>query len=213
MPGKRGHRLLNRLIRITDLRLPFAAQRDQLVRQRQWLIDLDRLLDPVEPPASAAAVARQVQAYLDQLQTSQAASGDAWDQQVAGHIVQTFRNRWWGLFACYDVAGLPRTNNELETFLRRLKTGQRRITGRKNVHDFIVRYGRFAAFLDETESQQTLLARLLEVPLSAFEQARTHLDLIQERAEKRHRFRHDQPIFLAALETRWAAACTLPVAS
>lgn len=213
MPGKRGHRLLNRLIRITDLRLPFAAQRDQLVRQRQWLIDLDRLLEPVEPPASGAVVAQQVQAYLDRLQTTQAASGDAWDQQVAGHIAQTFRNRWWGLFACYEVAGLPRTNNELEAFLRRLKTGQRRITGRKNVHDFIVRYGRFAAFLDDAESQQTLLVRLLEVPLSAFEHERAHLDLIQERAAKRHRFRHDQPIFLAALETRWAAACTLPVAS
>ena len=132
---------------------------------------------------------------------------------MAAHIVQTFRNRWWGLFACYEVAGLPRTNNEMETFLRRLKTGQRRITGRKNVHDFIVRYGRFAAFLDDTESQQALLARLLEVPLSAFEQARAQLDTIQELEQKRHRFRHHQPIFLAALETRWAATCTSPVTS
>jgi hypothetical protein len=196
---------------VTDLRLSFVAQRDQLVRQRQWLIDLDRLLDPVEPPASGSVVAQQVQAYLDQLQVSQAANGDAWDQRVADHIVQTFRNRWWGLFACYDVVGLPRTNNELETFLRRLKTGQRRITGRKNVHDFIVRYGRFAAFLDDTESPSALLKRLSEVPLGAFEYERAQLDVIQELAGKRHRFRHDQPIFLAALETRWTAACTLSV--
>jgi hypothetical protein len=213
MPGKRGHRLLERLIRITDLRLPFAAQREQLVRQRQWLIDLDRLLDPNEPPASGAVVAQQVQTYLDRLQTTQAVSGDAWDQQVVAHIAQTFRNRWWGLFACYEVAGLPRTDNEMETFLRRLKTGQRRVTGRKNVHDFIVRYGRFAAFLDDTESQQALLTRLLQVPLSAFEQVRAELDRFQELEQKRHRFRHDQPVFLAALETRWADACMLPVAS
>jgi hypothetical protein len=199
------------LIQVTDLRLSFVAQRDQLVRQRQWLIDLDRLLDPLEPPASGLAVAQQVQTYLEHLQVSQATHADAWDRQVANHIVQTFRNRWWGLFACYDVAGLPRTNNELETFLRRLKTGQRRITGRKNVHDFIVRYGRFAAFLDDTESQAALLSRLSEVPLDAFEQERAQLDLIQEVAGKRHRFRHDQPIFLAALETRWVAACTLSV--
>lgn len=211
MPGKRGHRLLHQLTQITDLRLTYAVQRDQLIRQRQWLIDLDRLLDPLEPPASGLAVAQQVQAYLEHLQVSQAANADAWDRQVADHIVQTFRNRWWGLFACYDVAGLPRTNNELETFLRRLKTGQRRITGRKNVHDFIVRYGRFAAFLDDTESPPALLSRLSEVPLDAFEQERAQLDLIQELAGKRHRFRHDQPIFLAALETRWAVACTLSV--
>jgi hypothetical protein len=213
VPGKRGHQLLERLIRLTDLRLPFAAQREQLVRQRQWLIDLDRLLDPDEPPTSGAIIARQVQAYLDRLQNTVAAGGDAWDQQVVAHIVQTFRNRWWGLFACYDVAELPRTNNELETFLRRLKTGQRRITGRKNVHDFIVRYGRFAAFLDTDESHQALLSRLLQVRLSDFEHERAQLDTTQELAEKRHCFRHDQPIFLAALETRWAAACTLPVAS
>jgi len=211
VPGKRGHRFLRQLIQVTDLRLAFAAQRDQLVRQRQWLIDLDRLLDPLEPPASGLAVAQQVQAYLEHLQLSQAANADAWDRQVADHIVQTFRNRWWGLFACYDVAGLPRTNNELETFLRRLKTNQRRITGRKNVHDFIVRYGRFAAFLDDTESQPALLKRLSEVPLSAFEYERAQLALIQELAGKRHRFRHDQPIFLAALETRWAAACLVSV--
>jgi len=200
-------------MRITDLRLPFAAQREQLVRQRQWLIDLDRLLDPHEPPASGAVVAQQVQAYLDRLQTTQAAGGDAWDQQVVAHITQTFRNRWWGLFACYESAGLPHTNNEMETFLRRLKTGQRRITGRKNVHDFIVRYGRFAAFLDATESQQALLSRLLQVPLSAFEQVRAELDSFQELEQKRHRFRHNQPIFLVALETRWAAACMLPSVS
>ena len=200
-------------MRITDLRLPFAAQREQLVRQRQWLIDLDRLLDPDEPPASGAAVAQQVQAYLDQLQAAVADSGDDWDREVAAHIAQTFRNRWWGLFACYQVAGLPRTNNEMETFLRQLKTGQRRITGRKNVHDFIVRYGRFAAFLDDTESQQRLLARLLQVPLNDFVHERAQLDTIQELVEKRHRFRHRQTIFLAALETRWTATCTLPVAS
>ena len=66
-------KLLERLIRIADLRLPFAAQREQLVRRRQWLNDLDRLLDPNEPPASGAVVARQVQAYLDRLQTTEAA--------------------------------------------------------------------------------------------------------------------------------------------
>jgi len=40
---------------------------------------------------------------------------------VVAHITQAFRNRWWGLFACYESAGLPHTNNEMETFLRRLK--------------------------------------------------------------------------------------------
>jgi hypothetical protein len=100
---------------------------------------------------------------------------------------------------------LPRTNNELETFLRQLKTRQRRITGRRNVHDFIVRYGRFAAFLDLTESQEALLARLRQVSQDDFLRERDRLGTIQERAEKRYRFRHKQAVFLEALEAQWAA--------
>jgi hypothetical protein len=194
------------------LRLPFAAQRQQLVRQRQWLIDLDRLLDAEgqESPASAAAIAQQVDRYLQDLLATVTNSNNVWDQQVAAHINGTFRNRWWGLFACYQVTALPRTNNEMETFLRRLKSGQRRITGRKNVHDFIVRYGRFVAFLDHSERQEALLARLRQVPLADFKRERQWLHTIEEVAQKRHRFRHRQPVFLAALETRWMATCASP---
>jgi len=96
LPAKGGHRPLDRLIRIMDLRLPFVAQREQLVRQRQWLIDLDRLLDAErqEPPASGAAIAERVDCYLSELLASVAHSGDAWDQQMAAHINRTFRNRW-----------------------------------------------------------------------------------------------------------------------
>ena len=143
------------------------------------------------------------------MQASVGSTGDEFDQQVATHIHHTFRSRWWGLFACYQVAGLPRTNNELETFLRRLKTGQRRITGRKNVHDFIVRYGRFVAFLDHTESQEALLARLYPVSQDDFARERDWLDTIQERAGKNYRFRRQRTIFLEALEARWTDACAI----
>ncbi len=192
---------------MTDRRLPFAQQRDQLVRQRQWLIDLERLLDPVEPPASGSAVAEQVDRYLVDLVATNGSGDDEFDAQVATHMDRTFRNRWWGLFTCYQVEGLPRTNNEMETFLCRLKTGQRRITGRKQVHDFMIRYGRFVAFLDFGESQEVLLARLCQVAYDAFAYERKHLTTIQERAAKRHRFRHRRVVFVRQLETRWAAAC------
>jgi hypothetical protein len=66
---------------------------------------------------------------------------DAEDQGVADHINQIFRSFWWGLFTCYNVEGLPRTNNELERFIRPSKMRHRRVSGRKNVHDFTIRYG------------------------------------------------------------------------
>jgi len=177
-----------------------------LAQQRQWLIDLEHLLDPAEPSPQGAVVANQVDKYLVELVPTVTATGDELDRQAVQQIDQTFRNRWWGLFICYQVAGLPRTNNELETFLRRIKAGQRRITGRKNVHDFVVRYGRFAAFIDDHESQDNLLARLRQVSYEDFARERQQLVAIQEQIAKHYRFRHRRQVILSQLETNWAAA-------
>jgi len=144
-----------------------------------------------------------VQAYLDELNWIRL---DEADRAVADHIIQTFRHRWWGLFACYQVEGLPRTNNDLETFLRRLKTGQRRITGRKAVHDFILRYGRYAAFVDLAESPEELLARLRQVTNDAFMKERAVLRMIESRLQLQHRFQHDREALLRELEQRWEEA-------
>lgn len=202
--------LLRRLIKIVDSRLPFADQVAQLRRQRQWLIDLEHLLDPPKQPGQPAptsqSVAQAVDRYLTDLLAQVAAGSDEEDQQVAAHINQTFRNRWWGLFICYDVEGLPRTNNDLETYLRRIKSGQRRVTGRKNVHDFIIRYGPYVACVDYRESADELLARLQQVSHDDFLRERRALDTALLREQKRHRFRHHKADYLRELEARWAAA-------
>jgi hypothetical protein len=152
-------------------------------------------------------VAGQVDQYLVQLITDVESTDDDLDRQIATHINQTFRNRWWGLFTCYDIPGLPRTNNEMETFLRRLRTGQRRVTGRKKVHDFIVQYGWLVAFLDASESQADLLERLGQVAYEDFLRERKQLDAVQQWTASRHRFRHKRVVFFRQLEERWAALC------
>jgi hypothetical protein len=196
---------LRRLIALAKHRLPFAAQVERYRRQRQWLIDLEHLLDPErEPPKSSASVRRAVERYLVELTTR--TTHDAEDQRVAEHINQIFRSFWWGLFTCYDVAGLPRTNNELERFMRQIKMGYRRVSGRKNVHDFIIRYGAYAALVDPAESLDELLARLAEVDQEAFLKERKRLDLARLDEAKIHRFRYHRADYLAELEARWEAA-------
>jgi hypothetical protein len=211
---KRSHPLLPRLIAITDLRLPFAEQVAQLRQQRQWLIDLAHLLDPTQwqdPSAvSAQRVAEAVRDSLHELAAQVMLGHSQEDQRVLAHIEQTLDNHWWGLFQCYDVEGLPRTNNDLEHFLRRLKMGQRRITGRKNVHDFILRYGRLAACIDYDEPLDALFARLQQVSHQDFLRERQGLSLVLLREQKRHRFRHHRTLYLHQLEECWAAAAQQP---
>lgn len=198
---------MRRLIALTEHRLPFAAQVERCRRQRQWLIELEHLLDPErDPPKSSTSVKLAVGRYLVDLITC--GTHDAEDQRVADHINQVFRSFWWGLFTCYDVEGLPRTNNELERFIRQIKMGHRRVSGRKNVHDFIIRYGAYATLVDPSESLDELLARMDEVDQEEFWKERKRLNLTLLEEAKFHRFRYHREKFLAELEARWEAALT-----
>jgi hypothetical protein len=190
------------------VREPFAAHYARLERQLNWLIDLQRLFEPTygapAQPPTGAEVSTRVDDYLRQL--SGRTDLDETDAAVAQHIIQTFRNRWWGLFQCYDVAGLPATNNGLEAFLGRLKSGQRRVTGRKSVNHFVLRYGTYAALVDLSESKTDLLARLRVVDRAAYQRERQQLQAILGEARSRHRFRHDRETVLQELEAQWAVA-------
>jgi hypothetical protein len=204
--SKKGdHKLLRRLMVLGNHRLPFAAQAERYRRQRQWLIDLECLLDPQrDPPKTSASVTQAVDDYLVGLVTRNTL--DLEEQRVVEHINQSFRSFWWGLFTCYDVEGLPRTNNELERFIRQIRMGHRRVSGRKNVHDFIIRYGAYAALIDPAESLEELLARMDEVDQEEFLKERKRLSLSLLDEAKIHRFRHHRADYLAELEVRWEAA-------
>ena len=101
---------------------------------------------------------------------------------------------------------MPSSNNDLESFFKDLKHHQRRITGRKSVHDFILRYGPFAAFIDYAESFDDLLARLHQVTPEDFKQARQALRKVEMRLKKLYRFRHHPDKYYRDLETRWEKA-------
>jgi hypothetical protein len=199
------HKLLRRFIALTKCRLPFTARVERYRRQRQWLIDLEHLLDPErDPPKNSAGVRQTVDRYLAELIICR--THDTEDQRVADHINQIFRSFWWGLFVCYDIEELPRTNNELERFIRQIKMERRRVSGRKNVHDFIIRYGAYAALIDPNESLEELLSRMDEVDQEEFLKERDLLNLTLFDEAKVYRFRHHRADYLAELEERWEAA-------
>jgi len=149
-------------------------------------------------------VQREVQQFLKRLEQEAAQHPD--EALVIASILKAVRHRWWGLFTCYRVSHVPSSNNDLETFFKDMKHHQRRITGRKSVQEFILRYGPFAAFIDYAETFDDLLARLRQVKPTEFKQARQALQKVQLRLKKLYRFRHHPDHYFRDLETRWEKA-------
>ncbi len=149
-------------------------------------------------------VKQAVTELLERLSCEAAEQPD--ETKVIAHIVKAVRHRWWGLFTCYRIPDVPSSNNDLETFFKDLKHHQRRISGRKSVREFILRYGPFAAFIDYAESFDDLLRRLRQVKFEEFVHARQALQKVETRLKKLHRFRHHPEEYYRDLETRWEKA-------
>jgi len=154
-------------------------------------------------------VKREVRDFLKRLTREAKERPD--DAEVIAHIVKAVRHRWWGLFTCYRIPNVPASNNALELFFKDMKRHQRRITGRKSVHEFLLRYGPFAAFIDYAESFDDLLMRLRQVRFDDFVQARRAFQKVEARLKKLYRFRHHPDEYYRDLETRWEKAISLNV--
>ena len=107
---------------------------------------------------------------------------------------------------CYAWPERYRTNNALETFFGRLRTRQRQTNGHKSTHDFILRYGEWAVFVDPQESLEQVLKRIQRFKQREFDQEYVRFQKTQQQLQVLYRFRHKPRSCLAALEQEWAEA-------
>ena len=176
-----------------------------------WLSEIARRLErPAvaegEPPVTGANVRQQVEACLDDLAAAVAAGSiAAWLHPAVEHLSTVLRRLGDGLYHCYDVTDLPRTNNDLEQFYRHVKTNQRRITGHKRSDSFVVRVGGFAVYAVAacSDSEAAVLRQVASVPAEAWQHERAALRTIHQRQTTMRRFRLHRDAFLADLEARW----------
>jgi len=189
-------------------RRAFTTRYRHLKRQHGWLVELERRLDPPEVAgqlrATRRTIEKRVKAFLAELE--QHAQLQPEDASVVQHLCQIFRQRWPRLFACYVWPERYRTNNEVETFFGRLRTRQRQIHGRKSVHEFIIRYGEWAIYLDVTESFEQVLERFQKFQQADFDTEYARFLKTQQRLQTQYRFRHHPRRCLTALENQWAEA-------
>jgi hypothetical protein len=109
---------------------PLAETYQALHQGAAWLHDIAYILEPVATyPSNAAEVARQLRDYLDTVQRQPKHTPTV--EAFGRHLDKVSRSYWPGLFYCYDVPGLPRTNNELESHFRETRRRLLRTTGQQ----------------------------------------------------------------------------------
>ncbi len=208
---------LARLKAIVAERAAWADQLAQVKRLHGWLLEVEHLLDGSRAAAgevmSNATVGSRLDSWREQMAT-RLTDGTLSDQEreYLTEFLQVLANLRPYLVQCYDREKFPRTNNEMEGSIRRLKTRYRRISGRKNWNAYLLRYGRSVAYYEwwehDAARRQQLIERASKLDRARWRALRHEATVAQHEQLTRFRFRHKRGALLASLEARWAAPPT-----
>jgi hypothetical protein len=112
------------------------------------------------------------------------------------------RSYWPGLFGCYDVEGLPRTNNDLEQVFGAYRYHERRCSGRKVASPGLVVRGsvRLPAALATRLRGEVRGEDLTPSDPGAWRRLRAGLERRPETRRQGRRFRRDPAEYLQELE-------------
>lgn len=161
---------------------PFAQTYQAFQQGAAWLRDIAYILEPTATQAvRGAQVAGQLRNYLDTVLRWPDVTPTCY--AFGRHLDTVSRSYWPGLFHGYDVPGLPRTNNELESRFR--DTGRRllRTTGQQGLTQRMLQRQGAWELLPRPPTEAQLLDAVCQTPPE---------DLAQERqrfAAHRQRFR------------------------
>ena len=119
------------------------------------------------------------------------------------HLLKVTRSYWPGLFHCYDIEGLPRTNNDLEQVFGQWKHHQRRCTGRKRTPATAVTRGSVQLIAAMANRYHTYSANdLATVAPLQWKQVRAQLEEHRHKRVLQRRFRCAPIPYLQALEQK-----------
>lgn len=175
-----------------------------------WVNDIDTILQaPLptqdDPGPGGDTVARQLAHYL----------GPLADRLDLSPWLTTFRDKelfarteryWSGLFPCYDIVGLPRTNNDHESLYGRIKRGLRRQRGVEDLRDPLRRHGAWLVFRNEAGSPEEVRQRLAQVPWEAYFAERARYEERQTVFRRRYQWRHHREAVRQQRVDAWAEA-------
>lgn len=147
----------------------------------------------------AGGVRRRDRGLIGAIARHQERCGDL--QEAFTHFQKVTRSYWPGLFHCYDVADLPRTNNELEQFFGSYRYHERRASGRKVAcPGTVVRGSVRLTAAAATRLRSIEVADLVPSDVHAWRKLRGALEQRQAIRTLGRRFRRDPVAYLRSLE-------------
>ncbi len=165
-----------------------------------WLHKAAQILDN-EAQLTAKQVRKQFCSLLGAMTRWQSKVGTLKASIV--HFLKVTRSYWSGLFHCYEVEGLPRTNNDLEHLFGKWRHHQRRCTGRKVAPQSFVLRGSVQLVAAVATQLKTFSAEELAiVSIKTWQQVRSELKVHQRKRVKQRSFRRSPAAYLAQLETQ-----------
>jgi hypothetical protein len=135
-------------------------------------------------------VRERYQAHLEQMRENLTTLGPL--VEAFEHFCHITTNFAAGLFRCYDIAGLPRTNNDLEHCFGVARVHERRATGRRGAIPGVVVRGSVRVMAAITSTKQVF----------SVEELRRQLQQREETRRQQWRFRKHPAAYLAEVEAR-----------
>jgi hypothetical protein len=150
---------------------------------------------------TGAQVQERYRAFVRQMQEQKAEVGPL--GEAIEHFCHITENFAAGLFECYDVEGLPRTNNELEHCFGVARVHERRATGRRGAIPGVVVRGSVRVITAVVSKGQSFSAEELRPSdYRRWRDLRAHLQQCEETRRRQFRFRKNPAAYLAALEAQ-----------
>lgn len=170
-----------------------------------WVHRAARLLENPDE-LTGGEVRQRMDDLLAEMRDGQATVGTL--QPAVAHFLKVSASYWPGLFPCYDVPGVPRTNNGTEQFFGSVRYHHRRASGRIRASAATVVRGSVRALASTASRRHVFGEYELRHPnLDRWRDLRQSLDQRQEARRQQGRFRKDPDAYLAALENTPLKSC------
>ncbi len=152
-----------------------------------------------EEAAPATMVQAQLAALLAEMRRDQAAVGPL--APAVAHFLKVSASYWPGLFQCYEIPGVPRTNNDQEQYFGSARYHQRRASGRVHASAATVVRGSVRVLAATASRLRAFGEYDLRHPhLKRWRHLRASLELRHEARRQQGRFRRDPTAYLCMLE-------------